>query len=129
MVYILDEGSVFDAPVDRTWKYLSSQDHQHQSIKTLSREMSGNSVVLTSERNVLGKTVMVKVRNTLYPPFGMVQEHLEGPMQGSKAFLYYIPKGDKTGVTIVGEYVMSGVSEQDIRDAVGRQAQLFIRRG
>lgn len=85
--------------------------------------MVGNSVILTSERNVLGKTVVVKVKNTLYPPFGMVQEHLEGPMQGSKAFLYYIPKGNKTGVTVVGDYVMSGVDEQTIRDAVMTQAQ------
>ena len=97
---------------------------------TSSREHKGpqqggrrNSVILTSERTVMGKTATVKVKNTLYPPFGMVQEHLEGPMQGSKAFVYYIPKGDETGITIVGEYVMSGVSEQQIREAVNWQAQ------
>lgn len=123
MVYILDEGSEFDAPLDKIWKYLSSQDHMHQSIKMLNREMSGNVVTLTSERSVMGKTVIVKVRNTLYPPFGMVQEFLEGPMQGSRAFQYYIPKGNRTGVAVVGDYVMAGVSEQAIRDAVGAQAQ------
>ena len=124
MVFILDEGSVFDAPVDRIWKYLQSQDHSHPSIKILNREMSGNSVVLTSERNILGKTVVVKVRNTLYPPWGIVQEVLEGPLRGSRAFLYYTPKGDKTGVTIVGDYVMSNADEKTIREAVDRQAQM-----
>jgi hypothetical protein len=123
MVYILDEGSAFDAPIDKVWKYLSSQDHMHPSIKVLNREMSGNVVTLTSERNIAGKTAVVKVRNTLYPPFGMVQEFLEGPLQGSKAFQYYIPKGDKTGVTVVGDYVMSGAPEQAVRDAVSTQAQ------
>lgn len=124
MVYLLDEGSVFDAPVDKIWKYLQSQGHQHHSIKVLNREVSGNSVVLTSERNILGKTVIVKVRNILYPRFGMVQEYLEGPLQGSRAFLYYIPKGDKTGVTIVGDYIMSGANEQTIREVIEKQAQL-----
>ena len=123
MVYILDEGSTFDAPLDKIWKYLQSQEHHHDSIKVLNRELVGNSVILTSERTVMGKTVTVKVKNTLYPPFGMVQEYLEGPMQGSRSFLYYVPKGDKTGVTIVGDYVMSGVNDQQIREAVGVQAQ------
>ncbi len=123
MVYILDEGSEFDAPIDKVWKYLSSQDHVHQSVKMLNRELTGNSVTLTSERNVMGKTVVVKIRNTLYPPFGFVQEFLEGPMQGSRAFEYYIPKGSKTGVTVVGDYLMPGVSDQAIRDAISAQSE------
>jgi hypothetical protein len=123
MVYILDEGSVFDAPLDKIWKYLQSQEHHHDSIKSLSREVVGNSVVLVSERNVMGKTVTVKVKNTLYPPFGMVQEYLEGPMQGSRAFQYYVPKGDKTEVRVVGDYMISGATDQQIRDTVSTQAQ------
>jgi hypothetical protein len=123
MVFILDEGSLFDAPVDKIWKYLQSQDHKHPSIKTLNREMSGNSVILSSERNIQGKTVVVKVKNTLYQPFGIVQEYLEGPMKGSRAFLFYTPKGDKTGVTVVGDYIMGGVDDQTVRNVVSVQAQ------
>ena len=123
MVFILDEGAVFDAPVDKIWKYLQSQDHRHASIKTLNREVSSNSVTLTSDRNVLGKTVTFKVRNTLYPPFGIVQEYLEGPLRGSRAFLFYIPKGDKTGVTVVGEYLMEGFDDETVRNVVVAQAQ------
>jgi hypothetical protein len=44
-------------------------------------------------------------------------------MQGSRAFLYYTPKGDKTGVTVVGDYVMSGLGDQEIRDVVIAQMQ------
>ena len=123
MVFILDEGAVFDASVDKIWKFLQSQDHKHASIKTLNREVSGNSVTLTSERNVMGKTVTFKVRNTLYPPFGIVHEYLEGPLRGSRAFLFYIPKGDKTGVCVVGDYVMEGSDDETIRNVVAVQAQ------
>lgn len=125
MVYILDEGSVFDAPIDRIWKYLPSDGHRHNSLKLISREMmDGNAVVITAERNLLGKMVRTKIKNTLYPPFGFVQEHLGGPTAGSRAFVYYIPKGDKTGITIVGEFVLSGMDEKTTREAVMAQLQL-----
>jgi len=124
MVYILDEGSVFDMPIDRIWKYLQSQEHNHPSFKMLGREMEGNSVTLTSERVFMGKAARFKVRNTLYPPFGMVQEYLEGPMAGSKAFLYYIPKGEKTGVTLVGDYVVKGLDDKATREAVLAAAEV-----
>jgi hypothetical protein len=126
MVYILDEGSEFDAPIEKVWQYLQSQSHSHPSIKTLGREVEGNSVTLTSERNILGKTHKVKVKNTIFRPFGLVQEYLEGPFAGSKAFLYYIPKGNKTGVTIVGDYVMKDVDDDTVRRAVLTQAQIVF---
>jgi hypothetical protein len=120
----MDEGSTFDAPIDKVWKYLSSDQHRHPSVKLLNREVNGNTVVLTSERNIMGKTMLVKVKNTLYPPFGMVQEHIEGPLKGSRAFQYYIPRGGKTGVCVVGDYVMQGMDdEQSVRQVVLQQAQ------
>lgn len=125
MVYILDEGSVFDAPIDKVWNYLASDDHRHDSLKMISREMTNsNTVVITAERSLMGRTVRSKVRNTLYPPFGFVQEHLEGPTAGSRAFVYYIPKGNKTGITVVGDYVVSGVDEKATRDAIMAQLQV-----
>lgn len=125
MVYILDDGSVFDAPIDKIWKYLPSDNHRHDSLKLISREMvNSNAVVITAERNIMGKMVRTKIKNTLYPPFGFVQEHLEGPTAGSKAFVYYIPKGNKTGITIVGDFVLSGMDEKTTRDAVMAQLQV-----
>ena len=47
-----------------------------------------------------------------------MQEHLEGPTAGSRAFVYYMPKGNKTGITLVGEFVLSGMDEKTTRDAV-----------
>ena len=127
MVYILDEGSVFDAPIDKIWKYLPSDNHRHNSLKLISREMvNNNAVVITAERNIMGEMVRTKIKNTLYPPFGFVQEHLEGPTAGSKAFVYYVPKGNKTAITIVGDFVLSGMDEKTTRDAVMAQLQVVF---
>jgi hypothetical protein len=124
MVYLLDDGSVFDAPIDKIWKYLPSDQHQHSSARLISRELIGNAVVLTSERTIMGKLVKTKVKNTLYPPFGFVQEHLEGPTAGSKAFVYYTPKGDKTGITVVGDFRLEGADEQQTKAALIAQLQV-----
>jgi hypothetical protein len=37
-------------------------------------------------------------------PLGLVVEALEGPIAGSKFFNYYTPKGNKTGVTVIGDF-------------------------
>ena len=124
MVYLFDEGSVFDAPIDKIWKYLPSDQHQHSSMKLLSRESTGNAVVITGERNIMGKLVRTKVKNTLYPPFGFVQEHLEGPTAGSRAFVYYVPKGNKTTITVVGDFRLEGADEQRTKDVVLAQLQV-----
>ena len=117
MVYIVDEGSEFDMPLERVWEYLPSESHKH-SAKVLSREVQGNVVTLTSERDVGGKTVRSKLRLTMYPPLGVAQEHLEGPTAGSKVFSFYTRKGNKTAITVVGEYKMAGASDEDTRRAV-----------
>jgi hypothetical protein len=73
---------------------------------------SENVSVITNEVTVPDMPVSRnKIKFTMYPPFGIVQEYLEGPMAGSKAFQYYIPKGDKTGVTVVGNFVAGGMDD------------------
>ena len=118
MVYILDEGSVFDAPIGKIWEYLSSQSHNHPSMKVISREMKGQTVEITTERDFGGKKARMKIRNTLFPPFGMVQEYLEGPLAGSRACAFYIPKGQRTGITVVGDFKMEGANDEETRKAL-----------
>jgi hypothetical protein len=117
MVYIVDEGSEFDMPLEKLWEYLPSESHKH-SAKVINREVQGNVITLTSERDVNGKAVRSKLRLTLYPPLGVAQEHLEGPTAGSKAFSYYTRKGNKTTITVVGDYKMAGANDEDTRNAV-----------
>jgi hypothetical protein len=117
MVYIFDEGSEFDMPLEMLWEYLPSESHKH-SAKVISREVQGNVITLTSERDVDGKPVRSKLRLTMYPPLGVAQEHLEGPTAGSKVFSYYTRKGNKTAITVVGHYNMAGASDEDTKRAV-----------
>jgi hypothetical protein len=117
MVYIVDEGSEFDMPLEMLWEYLPSDSHKH-SAKLISREVQGNVVTLTSERDVDGRVVRSKLRMTMFPPLGVVQEHLEGPTAGSRVFTFYTRKGNKTSITVVGDYKMAGASDEDARRAV-----------
>ena len=117
MVHIVDEGSEFDMPLEKLWEYLPSESHRH-SAKVISREVQGNVITLTSERDVDGKAVRSKLRLTMYPPLGVAQEHLEGPTAGSKVFSYYTRKGNKTSITVVGDYKMVGASDEATKKAV-----------
>ena len=108
MVFIVDEGSEFDVPFAELWNYLPSDKHKHPA-KIISREISGNVLTLTTERDIGGKMTKVTLRITMYPPLGVTQEYLEGPAEGSKVFLYYYPLGsDKTGITVVGDFKNRG---------------------
>jgi len=88
------------------------------------REVNGNAVTITSERTLMDKPVKIKVKHTLYPPFGYVTDHLEGATAGSRSFLYYTPKGDKTGVTVVGDFKIMGLDEKATKDAILAQMQI-----
>ncbi len=109
---------MFDASIDKIWRYLSSEDHRHPSFQNVTREVTGNVVVITSERKIMGNLVKVKIKNTIYPPIGYVSEHLEGPTAGSRSFLYYTPMDDKTKVTVVGDFKIGGLDEKATKDAV-----------
>jgi hypothetical protein len=82
-------------------------------VNLISREVQGNNVTITSERNVNGKMVRSKLKITMYPPLGVAQEYLEGPAAGSKAFVHYAPKGSKTAITVVGDFKIAEVSDED----------------
>jgi hypothetical protein len=103
------EGSVFDMPIDKIWEYLRSEEHRHPSVKMIGREMDGNTVILTSERSIRGTTARVKIRSTLFPPFGMVQEYLEGPLAGSRAFQFLRAQGRPDGSDRRGRLCDRGV--------------------
>jgi hypothetical protein len=125
VVYILDEGSTFDVPLERLWEYLPSEAHKHPSVNFISREVDGNNVTITSERNVNGKMVRTKLRITMYPPLGVAQEYIEGPAAGSKAFIHYAPKGEKTVINVVGDFkIADATDEAGTKEAVMRMLEL-----
>jgi hypothetical protein len=122
MVFIVDAGSEFDSPVDDVWKFLQSDtDHgqSHKGRRNLARkEINENTVMLSWEQEVEGNWVKLSNRLTFHPPVGFFVEPLEGPMAGSRFFNYYIPKGNKTEVVVVGDWNSKMIPAAQLEKAV-----------
>jgi hypothetical protein len=126
LVFILDEGSVFDAPVDKIWRFMQTpgEHHKHGSMTNVRREMDGNSALLSFDaEGPGGAKTLVRIKSTPLLPVGRMMEYIEGPLAGSRAFSYYVPMGDKTGVTIVGEYVSRSIPENQLKSTVMAQLE------
>jgi hypothetical protein len=121
MVFVIDEGSVFDAPLERIWRLNRSPfEHRHQSMKNfrVERTADPSTFLATWEIEAKGSTFDVKAKFVYFPPLGFAMDYLEGPLAGSKEFQYYTPMGDKTGITCVGEFRAPGFSDEQLKVAV-----------
>lgn len=130
MVYITDGGSEFDAPIETVWKYLQSeQDHgnSHKGRRNFQRKPAGeNGAILEWDQEMDGKWVHQSNRLTFHPPVGFFVEPLEGPMAGSKFFNYYVPKGNRTQVVVVGDWTSKTIPPAQIEKAVmGHLERIF----
>jgi len=108
MVFVRDEGSVYNAPVEDVWRFLSLSDahsdaHHHRAVERTT--LPGNSGEYSWEQDFEGASERFAMRWTAFPLFGIAYEVLAGPFVGSKFFVYYRPRGSKTRVTIVGDFV------------------------
>jgi hypothetical protein len=121
MVHIQDEGSQFDASIQTVWRYLQSGEPHtlaHRSVRNNEVKPVGEiSIIASMERNWRGNWVKVVNRYTLLPPLGTVQEYLEGPFAGSKAFTVYTPKGNTTRVDVFGEFISPVLTESEVEGA------------
>ncbi|HLC09488.1 MAG TPA: hypothetical protein VJJ01_00010 [Nitrosopumilaceae archaeon] len=123
MVHIEDSGSFFDAPIDKIWKLVEAHGTDltkiHPDMKNVKAEMvSENSNVVGYDNEMQGQTIRSKIKITSYYPLGLAFEMLEGPLAGSKFFNYYIPSGNRTGITVVGEFKSSSMNDNMIRQVV-----------
>jgi hypothetical protein len=59
-----------------------------------------------------------KMQFTTYHPLGVAVEVLEGHLKGSKAFVYFIPNKETTGVTVVGHFKSATLSDDQLRQEV-----------
>lgn len=120
MVFIKDEGGYFKAPIDKVWKLvqLHSTDltNIHSAVKNPTTEtLSETSGITTWDDENGGK---IKAKLEVYAPIGVAIEFLEGPFAGSKFFNYYTPRGDTTGITVVGEFKSPSMSNEELKEAV-----------
>jgi hypothetical protein len=122
MVHVTDLGSEFDAPVEVIWEYLQSDDDHgpsHKGRRNVERkQLSENTVLLNWEQDMEGKWIPMSNRLTFFPPLGFFVEPLAGPMAGSKFFNYYVAKGDKTAVAVVGEWHSKMIPDAQLEKVV-----------
>jgi hypothetical protein len=122
MVYLVDWGSEFDAPMDKVWEYVQApEDHgrSHKGRRNIERkQLSENSVLMSWEQDVDGTWMKMANRMTFHPPVGFFIEPQEGPMAGSKFFTYYVPKGSKTQVIVVGDWNSKTIPQAQLEKAV-----------
>ncbi|MCI4352181.1 MAG: hypothetical protein L3K14_02170 [Thermoplasmata archaeon] len=122
MVHIEDLGSHFDAPLETVWKFIDSPvDHgeSHANRRNLRAEPDGENRMKTSwEQNVQGNWVKVSNRVTMFPPVAMLIQSMEGPLAGSKFMFYYTPKGEKTGINVIGDFHSKMVPPAELEKVV-----------
>jgi len=124
MVLIVDEGSEFEAPLEKVWKL--SEAHAKDAAKIhpagknhKTENVSEYAVIQSWESDMQGQTIKTKIRVTRFYPLGVAIELLEGPVAGSKFFNYYTPNGNRTGVTVVGDFKSPIMTDENqLRQAV-----------
>jgi hypothetical protein len=123
MVFVRDEGSVFDVPLDEVWTFVSSGDHHsgaHLHRAATRERLSERSGRYSWEQSFDGRTTRFTMVWTSFHPVGVAYDVVEGPFAGSRFFLYYLPMGARTGVGVLGEFVSPTLSEAEIPAAVDR---------
>jgi hypothetical protein len=121
MVYVKDEGSTFDAPLDIVWKYIQDgevHDAQHKTTRQPKFEsVSEVTMIYAAERNFRGKWAPDRMRISAFPPVSMVIEWLDGILAGSKLVYVYSPRGEKTGIDVYGEFTSPSLPPHDVETA------------
>ena len=123
MVFWEDTGSFYDAPLERVWELSTAHGAHHSEIHPkVSRsrfEMtSPTSGIADWEMEWQGTVVAMKVRFTQARPLGKLQEYLEGPLAGSKMFVYYVAAGDRTEVRVVADLRSPSMNDRELVDSV-----------
>ncbi len=121
MVFVRDEGSVFDAPLEVVWDFFGSgpehsRAHRHRNVAR--ERLSERSGSYTWEQDFRGAPTCFDMRWTSFPPVGLGYDVVGGPFVGSTFFLYYTPQGDRTGVAVVGEFVSPTLPASEVAAAV-----------
>jgi hypothetical protein len=110
VVYVRDEGSVFEEPIDTVWRYLLEGGEQHtaahqESSRFLNAKViSPNCAELTAERRIDGRWSRFVSRTTHYAPLAVANEELEGDLAGSKFVLVFTPQRRRTRVDMFGDF-------------------------
>lgn len=86
MVFILDEGSNFDAPLSKVLGLFQTEGaHKHPSHLNPSMSMEGEHPVMSFQtKSPDGSVASHKIRMTMFGPVGFLIEYTDGPLSGTK---------------------------------------------
>ena len=121
MVYVRDEGSEFEAPIDFVWKYIfggGDHDAAHKTTRNPKfKQVSDITIEYGSERFLRGKWAPDRLRITMVEPIAVTTEWLDGVLAGSKFVYVYSPRGEKTRIDVYGEFTSTTLSPDEIEAA------------
>lgn len=121
MVYVKDEGSVFDAPIDFVWKYIfggEAHDSAHKTTRNPKFEKySDITIIYGSERYLRGKWAPDRMRISMFPPVSVVTEWIDGVLAGSKMTYVYSPQGNETRIDVYGEFTSKTLPAHEVEAA------------
>ena len=121
MVYLEDEGSEFEAPIDVVWKYIFGGEGHDKSHKTTRnskfKKVSDITIEYGSERLLRGKWAPDRMRITMVSPISVTTEWLDGVLAGSKFVYVYRPQGEKTRIDVYGEFTSPTLSPEEVEAA------------
>ncbi|MDE1820042.1 MAG: hypothetical protein KGJ23_04050 [Euryarchaeota archaeon] len=121
MVYLKDEGSEFEAPVDFVWKYIfggEGHDAAHKTTRNPKfKKVSEITIEYGSERLLRGKWAPDRMRITMVPPISVTTEWLDGVLAGSKFVYVYKPQGEKTRIDVYGEFTSPTLPPEGVEAA------------
>jgi hypothetical protein len=121
MVFVKDEGSRFDAPIDVVWRYIEDGAVHDSAHKTTRNPKFGKVSDITflygSDRFLRGKWAPDRLRITMAPPVSIITEWIEGVLEGSKLVYVYSPEGDKTRIDVYGEFTSKTLPKDEVEAA------------
>jgi hypothetical protein len=132
MVFIVCEGNEFEGTLDKVWKLnevlMKEPAKVHQNTINYNVEIVNKNTTIQSWQtaaNIDNQMTKNKMQFTAYHPLGVAIEVLEGPLEGSKAFTYFIPneKTTTTAVTVVGNFKSKILSDEQLRQQVSSMVE------
>ena len=118
MVFIVCQGNEFQRQLDKVWKLneilMKEPKKVHQNVIYYNIETVNKNTIIQSWQTTIDNQISKnKMQFITYHPLGVAVEILEGKLEGSKAFVYFTPKEETTGVTVVGDFRSATLSDDD----------------
>jgi hypothetical protein len=104
--------------LDKVWKLneilMKEPKKVHQNVIYYNIETVNKNTIIQSWQTTIDNQISKnKMQFITYHPLGVAVEILEGKLEGSKAFVYFTPKEETTGVTVVGDFRSATLSDDD----------------